>query len=353
MEWFDRPAVPVAYGLLIEEVAAGFGVGPELLDAAGLSRAEFVDTDGRLTAMQAGLLLYYALELTGEPGLGYEIGLRSSLTSHGVMAFGLLTSATLRQAIELGAEYGRVRMPMMQLKLVGDGDQAGIDVQQTMPLGEVRQCLFDMFLVGLARMAPVLTGQPMDATELWFDGPEPSHFVRYRDRLPPVRFGTGVNQLRFAAELLDLPIDTANEVASRAAQEQIAGELRRMGLSDDDVVGRVRALLSVGGTFPQALPSAPSREVPPGLADIAQSLHVSPRTLKRRLSSHGTTFHDLVSDVRRAEACRLLRHSVLTVEQIGAQLGYSDPGNFCRAFKRWTGSTPGAFREAGAITPSA
>ncbi len=339
MEWFDRPAVPVAYGLLIEEVAADLGVGPELLDAAGLSRAAFVDTEGRLTAMEAGLLLHQALELTGEPGLGYEIGLRSSLTSHGVMAFGLLTSATLRQAIDLGAEYGRVRMPMMQLRLTTDGDQAGIDVQQTMPLGPVRQCLFDMFLVGLARMAPVLTGQPMDATELWFDGPEPSHFARYRDRLPPVRFGTGVNHLRFAAELLDLPIDTANEVASRAAQEQIAGELRRMGLSDEDIVGRVRALLSVGGTF--------------GLAGIAESLHVSPRTLKRRLSSHGMTFHDLVSEVRRAEACRLLRHSVLTVEQIGAQLGYSDAGNFCRAFKRWTGSTPGAFRAAGAVTPPA
>jgi AraC-like DNA-binding protein len=97
--------------------------------------------------------------------------------------------------------------------------------------------------------------------------------------------------------------------------------------------------MAAGGTF--------------GLADIAQALHVSPRTLKRRLSHHGMTFHDLVSDVRRAEACRLLRHSVLTVEQIGAQLGYSDPGNFSRAFRRWTGSTPGAFRASGAVTPLA
>ena len=340
VEWFDRPAVPVAYGLLIEEVASDFGVGPELLDAAGLSRSQFVDTDGRLTAMQAGLLLHHALQLTEEPGLGYEIGLRSSLTSHGVMALGLLTSATLRQAIELGAEYGHVRMPMMQLTLVADGGgQAGIDVQQTMPLGAVRQCLFDMYLAGLARMSPVLTGQPMDTVELWFEGAEPPHFARYRDRLPPVRFGTGVNQIRFAAELLDLPIDTANEVASRAVQEQLAGELTRMGLSDDDLVVRVRALLSAGGTF--------------GLGDVAQALHVSPRTLRRRLSNHGMTFHRLVSDVRRAEAIRLLRHSVLPVEQIGAHLGYSDPGNFCRAFKRWTGSTPGVFRATAALTPPA
>lgn len=330
VEWFDRPAVPVAYGLLIADVAAAFGVGPELFEAAGLAPDALADLDGRLTAMQAGGLLHCATELSREPGFGYEIGLRSSLTSHGVMAFGLLTSATLRQAIKLGAEYSHVRLPMLTLQLVEDGDQAGVDVQQTFPLGAVRQCMFDLFLVGLARMTPALTGRPVESVELWFESDEPEHFARYRDRLPPVHFGMGVNQLRFAAEYLDLRLDTANELASRVAQQQLAGELTRIGLSGEDLIGRVRALLAGGGGF--------------GLADVAQAMHVSPRTLKRRLGDHGVTFHALVSDVRRTEAIRLLRHSVLTVEQIGAELGYADAGNFCRAFKRWTGTTPGTFR---------
>src|SRR5690349_11128787 len=102
VEWYDRPAVPVAYGLHIGEVASSLGVGPELFDAAGIPPAALADPDGRLTAIQAGSLLNVGMELSGEPGFGYEVGLRSSLTSHGVMAFGLLTSATLRQAIELG-----------------------------------------------------------------------------------------------------------------------------------------------------------------------------------------------------------------------------------------------------------
>jgi AraC-like DNA-binding protein len=337
VEWFDRPAVPVAYGLLLAEVASSFGVGPELFDAAGVAPDALADPDGRLTAMQAGSLLHFGMELSQEPGFGYEVGLRSSLTSHGVMAFGLLTSATLRQAIELGVEYGRVRLPMVRMRLVEDGDHAGVDVQQPVPLGAVRQCLFDLFLVGLARMTPALTGRPVDSVELWFEGPEPAHFARYRDRLPPVRFGTGVNQIRFASEFLDLPFDTANELAARVAQQQMDGELTRIGLAGEDVVGRVRALLATGGPF--------------GLVDVAEAMHVSARTLKRRLSDHGVTFHALVSDARRTEAIRLLRHSVLTVEQIGAQLGYADAGNFCRAFKRWTGTTPGAFRaSAGDVT---
>ena len=331
-DWFDRPAVPVTYGLLIEEVARSFGVGDELLAAAGVARSAFADPSARLSVRQAGSLLHHARELTGEPGFGYEVGLRSSLTSHGTMGFGLLTSATLREAIELGAAYSRVRLPMLQIRLVDDGSQAGVDVQELLPLGPVRQCLLELFLVGLARMTPVLlTGRSMHDNELWFDDPEPDYFAGYRDRLPPTRFGTGVNQLRFPAEFLDLPLDTANEPAAREAQQLIAGELDRIGLTDDAVVG-VQAILSAGTAGYD-------------LGSVAQALHLSPRTLRRRLHDRGATFHDLASEARRVEAVRLLRNTVLTVEQIAAQLGYSDPGNFCRAFKRWTGRPPGAFRD--------
>jgi AraC-like DNA-binding protein len=338
VDWLDRPAVPVAYAALIEEVAATFGVGPELLAAAGVDRSAFADPSARLTARQAGALLHHARELTGERGFGYEVGLRSSLTSHGAMGFGLLTSATLRQAIELGVEFSRVRLPMLQIALVVDADQAAVDVQQTVPVGPVRPYLFELFLVGLARMTPVLlTGRTMHDNELWFEGPEPAYFARYRDRLPPTRFDTGVNQLRFPAAFLDLRIETANELAAREVQEQIAGELNRIGLTDDVVV-RVRSKLS-------------SAAVGDDLVSVAQVLHVSPRTLRRRLQERGVTFHTMVAEARRSEAARLLRNSVLTVEQIADQLGYADPGNFCRAFKRWTGRTPGEFR-AGHVTDS-
>ena len=79
VEWFDRPAVPVAYAVLIGEVASSFGVGPELFEAAGIAPDALADADGRLTAIQAGNLLQVGMDLTREPGFGYEIGLRSRL----------------------------------------------------------------------------------------------------------------------------------------------------------------------------------------------------------------------------------------------------------------------------------
>lgn len=329
----DRPLVPAVYALLIQEVARGYGVGEELLAAAGLTAAD-LRADERLTPMQAGTLLLHAMELTGEPALGYEIGLHSSITSHGLIGLALTSVDSVRTAVRWGTEYGQLRLPMLAMDLVLDGQQAAVQVTATRPLGPVRQCTFDLFLVGLSRISPVLSGQAvtLDDLELWFDYPEPDYYARYRDRLPAARFDMGVNQLRFPADSLDIGPETANAATAALVEEQFRGELEQLGLSGDPVTW-VRALLR----------SSPGAD----LSEVASSLAVSPRTLKRRLAGQGTTFSAVADDVRRLEGIRLLRTTSASIEQIAGQLGYSDPSNFVRAFRRWTGRTPGAYRTPG------
>ena len=97
-----KPAVPVGYGRLILDVAATHGVQPDrLLAAADVPADLMADPNGRLSAVQSGSLLYHAMEMSGEPAFGYEIGLHSSLTSHGIMGYGLLSSSTVRQRFSL------------------------------------------------------------------------------------------------------------------------------------------------------------------------------------------------------------------------------------------------------------
>ena len=72
---------------------------------------------------------------------------------------------------------------------------------------------------------------------------------------------------------------------------------------------------------------------------------MSPRTLKRRLAEQGTTYSEIIDDARRQRALLLLGDRRLTLDAIAAQLGYSDTANFTRAFKRWTGKTPGEARD--------
>ncbi len=77
--------------------------------------------------------------------------------------------------------------------------------------------------------------------------------------------------------------------------------------------------------------------------EIAHQLDRSARTLQRELAERGTSVRDLVDDVRRARAIELLA-SGLTVSEVAERLGFSEPGAFYRAFRRWTGKAPGAFR---------
>jgi AraC-like DNA-binding protein len=332
-EDLSKPFVPVVYGVLILEVAQAHGVDrAALLAAAGVPPRLLDDPNGRLSRLQAGGLLLQAMQLSGEPALGYEIGLHSSLTSHGLMGYGLISSSTLRQAIELAATFLQLRLPMFGMKLFTDGPQAVIEITEAVPLSAVtRRCLFDLFLVGMARVAPALTGYRMPDIELWFDCPEPAYYARYKARLPPVRFGMGANQLRFRATYLDLRPDTANPVTAKMVEEQCRRELEQLGFAGD-VVGQVRAALrSTQGRYPD-------------LERVATLLHVSSRTLKRKLKEHGASFHHLLEEARRADGIRLLRTTSLTIEQIAEQLGYSDPSNFCRAFRKWTSSTPQVFR---------
>ena len=80
------------------------------------------------------------------------------------------------------------------------------------------------------------------------------------------------------------------------------------------------------------------------LPEIARRVSMSPRTLKRRLAEQGTTFSELIDDARRQKALALLEDRRLTIDAIAGQLGYSDTANFTRAFRRWTGKSPGEAR---------
>ena len=84
---------------------------------------------------------------------------------------------------------------------------------------------------------------------------------------------------------------------------------------------------------------------PPHIEEIAASFPLKARTLQRRLAEAGTTYRRIVDEVRFEAACRLLEDPGLPLAEIASALGYSDPANFTRAFTRWTGTTPRAYRQ--------
>ena len=85
---------------------------------------------------------------------------------------------------------------------------------------------------------------------------------------------------------------------------------------------------------------------PPNQQQIAQALHVSNRTLQRKLKNEGTSFMDLLQDTRLQLARKYLSHPNRSIVETAYMLGFSEPSTFSRAFKRWTGVAPADFRDS-------
>ncbi|MEZ5557758.1 MAG: AraC family transcriptional regulator [Pseudomonadales bacterium] len=102
------------------------------------------------------------------------------------------------------------------------------------------------------------------------------------------------------------------------------------GLRDADVIVAIEALLASD----------------PSIVAVARRLSVSVRTLQRRLVRSEATYRRLLDRCRRQRAELELRRGVLSIGEISAQLGYSNPSHFVRAFQRWTGQAPTRFRAA-------
>jgi AraC-like DNA-binding protein len=326
-----KPTVPLAYVLLTLQLAAERGVGRDaMLKDLDIGPELLEQPDTRIGLLRYGRLCLRALALTNEPALGYEFGLRNNLTTHGFYGFGVMSQTTVRDSLEFAVRFASLRMPGWTLRLFTEGDRGVVEAREAVPFGILRQYALDMMLISLFKSHQPFMAAP-ESTELWFDCEEPAYYARYRDQLPRVRFSAGANQIRFPAEWLTRPLTTANAVTARLVARECERELALLGHTED-LLERVRAtLVNDRGRYPD-------------LATVAKRLYMSDRTLKRRLQKHSISFQQLLDEARKRDSIRLLEDPTLNLEEIAERLGYSASANFARAFRKWTGHSPGDFR---------
>jgi AraC-like DNA-binding protein len=189
-------------------------------------------------------------------------------------------------------------------------------------------------VVLVTRLIRQLSGNAWTPERVWLAHPRPpdSSALEACFAGTPITFDTGANGLAFAASTLALPVVSADaplhSVLTQHAERALPPEPPA-----EDWLARVRlktreALGEGGGT----------------LERVARALKMSPRTLQRRLSEHGTSFQDVLDVERQELARRLLEDPRLSVSEVAWRLGYSELTAFNRAFKRWTGKTPGEWR---------
>ena len=308
----------------------------EMLGDIALDAPDTNLPEGRISLIDTGTILNRALKGYG-PELGYDVGLRVKLTNHGIVAYGLMALANGREVIEYGMRFMALSIPYISLSYELIGDTCQIKVRETVSLGHHRQFCIDSFLAGLSVFAdqllaemPTIDRRP----EIYFETPEPAHFKRYQDVLPPCHFNAAFDGMILPAAFLDTELKTSDQITASSVFKQCETALVMRGNAERSVVDHVRSLFDT------------SEDHYPTLSQAANALHLSERSLKRKLQQHGFSYQQLLNQARAEKAKQLLHDSTLNLADIAEMLGYANAPSFTRAFRQWTGMAPSAYKAA-------
>jgi AraC-like DNA-binding protein len=193
--------------------------------------------------------------------------------------------------------------------------------------------IYDISMAVGCNMLRDLTGGAVAPLEILLSRPMPADLAPYRELANcPVRFNQTHTCLILSRRSLEVRLPTADP---KAREELLALIRARMGPEQialpERVKHAIRSLLFAG---------------PASLPQVAARLNIHPRTLERRLAEENAVFEKLKDEVRLAASCDLLALTELTASDIATALGYASPSAFVRAFRRWTGTSPAAWRRA-------
>jgi AraC-like DNA-binding protein len=335
--------IPTHFPRLMTEVAVEQGADrAALLEGTGISPAMFKNADARISARQYSRLASNALRLTGNSGIGIDLGHRVQLSNMGMLGLAAMSSPDVKTALELGIRYYRMIAPFWDLSLDVEGTVVRVTAREAISLHPLHQLATEILLATFLSLSRGLLGRDVPCREVRLDYPEPPHAARYAEILSsaPVFFAQPLTQIVVDAAILDEKLSSSDPVTARLAERQCATSLSP-GVSPEGLLAQVRRLLE----------TKPGRY--PGPENLAEALRTSPRTLRRSLDEMGTSYQALVDTARCKHATELLTGTNMSINEIAERLGFSDGRALRRAFKRWTGGTAAKYRqEKGTALPT-
>jgi len=274
-----------------------------------------------------------AAEVLSEPHLSLRLPADLPLRRYGLAELAARSTRTLRDGLARMAKYASLVHPAIACELEErDGEARWIQRTPTRPRGLGRHA-HEYALAYVLTYARRDTGTPVAVSRAWFGHARPP------DIAPLIRF-FATRELAFGCEdsgfalpqsALDLPMKSGDARLLLTADDLAEAALRaqpRMTSLSSLAASHVESLLPDGAT----------------MAAVARAMHMSSRTLQRRLDAEGASFSEIVDEVRERLARRWLADEARTLSDVAFSLGFSDLATFSRAFKRWAGKPPGAWR---------
>ena len=311
--------------------AAGLDAG-RLLEDAGIAAVVLGDVDARVPSGAVLQLWRSVSQELADPDFGLHLGEQERPGPVGLVAHLFIHSPTLGEAFATMCRYVRLMNDSATLELTVGADGSSLTYRVEAAVRPPRQ-LTDWVFAAMVVAGRRVTGVNWLPRAVHFEHPQPGDCTEYRRLFAcPLSFGAPTNMLQLGADV------TALE--SRLADRPLTAVLRRFA---DDLVDRLPQRDPFVGQLRRTLADMlPGGE--PGIPAVADRLAVGRRTLQRRLNTLGTSYTQVLAELRSELAELHLARSEYTIGEVSLLLGYSDPSVFYRSFRKWNQMTPSQYR---------
>lgn len=333
----SAPTVSAGYARALLDLAVKCGAErTALLTAAGLTEADFKPAEARLGFERFKALMREGKRLSGDTALGLRFGTDISFNVLSIVGLICYAAPTMDAAFAQMNRYGRL---VIEVDGVGRDDRFVIEAQgnrtfivdkRQNPNGfpELTESTLGRFICGFTRVFPKV---PLyRSAEVTHE--RPPHGDLYEELLGvPVRFGASQNAMEVDPAYLTMRLTSSPGYVFGMLSQQADSLLKTLEASKT-MSGQVESLI---------MPRLHTGET--SMKALAQEMGVSRQTLYRQLKDEGRTFDEVLDGLRHRLALHYLEGEKVSVNETAYLVGFSDPSSFSRAFKRWTGNSPGAY----------
>jgi AraC-like DNA-binding protein len=329
-----EPTTLAATASALAEAVQIYGVDPRaLFRRAGLDIDAALKPAARYPFRSMTRLWQEARLATGDPCIGLVAGQKIRPPALHALGLSWLSSATLLDGLHRMARYSQIVNSALKIKLAENSTQLKLSRQLETTDVRASDEGVDAFMAAIVKMCRATADPHFAPVGLTLRHADNGHIEQYINYFRcPVRFSADEDALYFDLETLRKPTPAGNR--DLAYHNDRLAERYLATLNPERVRDKVKEILLT------LLPSGETSQ-----EAVASSLNKSVSTLQRELRAEGVNYRRLLEQTRHELAQEMLKEQRYALSQIAYLLGFSDQGNFSRAFKRWTGRSPAAFRK--------
>ncbi len=304
----------------------------QIYQKCGITLEHIQDRKARLKHRGNIRFWQVAESVTGDQSIGLHVAEHIPLYKGQVLEYLFLSSQTFGDGLKRALNYQRLLSDVAQSYLLNDGQTASL-VFDTALGDEVDHHFIECIMFGVIRFFKSITQEQFTPISIDLIIDEPVNKAEYSRVFDcDVKFNQTKNAINFPDAILGVQSQHAEPELIDLHEELAGAQVAK--IAKQDLVYQIRQVLSE---------HLDKKEV--SLELVAQSLGITPRSLRTQLSALDTNFNQVLSEYRSFLAKRLLERTQEPVEEICYLLGFSEVSAFYRAFKRWTGMTPVEYRK--------